>query len=241
MESSVPRWYERKPLHLVECAQCRLVYASSRPTRESMYATYLAGAAQASSMLEKKLARPNVLAVHRRHVQAAIRAHGSTPHHSHSIPKRIYDMGCGAGTILLAARELGLSGYGNDVNKACTDWLTAQGFQVAHGFTSDLPLPEHRMDIVANLDYIEHTYAPLEDLKRCYDMLNPGGILYLKTLYLDCPDHKAKGDGWQLFGVGHVYYYYADVLRDAIASAGFTIVDLKTDNLLTIVARRPLS
>lgn len=232
LESKVPKWYENRPLRIVECLDCGLAYSSPRPEKESMYVSYLSGDTGAQKMLEKKLSRPGVLDVHRKHVLQAKKYLGYQP-------ERLYDMGCGAGTIMLAAKDLGIEAFGNDINKACIDWLQGQGFKAQHGFTSNLSIPEEKMDIVINLDYIEHTYTPLEDLKMCFDMLKPGGILYLKTLYLGCPDHKTKGEAWQLFGHGHFYYYTPKVLKEMVKAAGFTIIEATEKSLITIVARRP--
>lgn len=41
------------------------------------------------------------------------------------------------------------------------------------------------------------------------------------------PSHAAKGELWQLFGMGHFYYFTPQVLRGMIRNAGFDIVDMR--------------
>lgn len=152
--------------------------------------------------------------------------------------KTLYDMGCGAGTIMEAAKNLGLEAAGNDINKNAMERLKDLGFETYHGFTNDLKLPKDKFDIVINFDYLEHSYEPYLDLITCNEILKDDGILYLKTLYLDCPDHILKGEGYQLFGQGHFSYFPARTLCSMVYSAGFEIENLRLGNLIFITARK---
>jgi hypothetical protein len=95
------------------------------------------------------------------------------------------------------------------------------------------------MDIVINFDYLEHTYTPFEDLGRCLDLLKPGGFMHLRTLYLDCPAHKNNGEAWNLFGNGHFYFFTVDVLKAMVEKSGFEIIHTRTDELISVYARKP--
>ncbi len=232
LESSAPRWYEGRALRLVECTDCGLVRVSPRPDRQELYRDYLAGGPEAQDAVQRKLDRKNVHDVHRKHVDTAITALGRTP-------ELLYDMGCGAGTVMTAAREMGLVAEGNDINKAAVDRLREDGFHALHGFTDELDLPSERYDVVINFDYLEHSYLPKEDLATCLRILRPGGIMYVKTLYLGCPAHVEKGERWQLFGIGHFHFFSSDLLCTMIRNAGFEIVDVSLGQLVFIIARRP--
>jgi SAM-dependent methyltransferase len=201
MDSSVPHWYERRPLILDECTGCGLVRANPRPLAAELYSRYLNAHPIAHSMLENKLARPNISKHHRAAVELAISGLG---HPAASL----LDMGCGAGTVMMQARELGLEAEGNDVNKASIDHLKSLGFRAHLGFTHQISY-HRRYDIVMNMDYIEHSYYPFHDIKTCHDVIFPNVILYLKTLYLGSPDHVAQGEKWKLFGPGGIMYLTA--------------------------------
>ena len=108
---------------------------------------------------------------------------------------------------MLAAKELGYEAHGNDINKYSCDRLREQGIYVQNVFSSGLILPTEEFDIVTCLDYLEHTYTPLADLKLIHSILKKDGIFYMKTLYLGCPGHRKKGEAWQLFGTAHFQYF----------------------------------
>lgn len=232
MESSVPHWYGGAPLRLEQCSNCGLVYASPRPVAETQYKGYMNASDKAAELFHKKRGRPNVLEGHGGIIDEAA-SYLARP------AKTLFDMGCGAGTVMLAARERGIEAEGNDVNRYSIDHLKGEGFNAHFGFTDQLDLPEGKFDIVTNLDYLEHTYFPMDDLYRCRDILAPGGILYLKTLYLDCPRHLEMGEAWNLFGAGHFHFFPADTLQDMVEHAGLEVLKVKAGGLITIIARKP--
>jgi hypothetical protein len=228
MRSHVPNWYQGKPLELYQCEGCGLVRASPRPDPRALYRNYLAGTDKVREITMRKLERPNVLLHHRRAIEDAM---GFARRAVHSL----YDMGCGAGTVMMEARRLGLEAEGNDLNRASIDMLVADGFKARCGFTRELEF-DRGYDVVMNLDYLEHSYEPFDDLKTSHRILNQGGVLYLKTLYLGCPNHLLDGEHWNLFGNGHFHFFHPDTLKAMVREAGFSIVSCKTAALITIAA-----
>ncbi len=231
-ETGAARWYDNRPMRLAECTSCGLVFCSPRPDLHGLYKGYIKASASATEAVHRKRARKNIEEVHRKHIEQAISFLGRPA-------KTLFDMGCGAGTTLIEAKKLGLEAQGNEINKAATDLLTSEGFTVYHGFTQELDLPRNAYDILINFDYLEHSYGPLEDLVTCREMLTPGGILYLKTLYLGCPAHKEKGNDWQLFGPGHFHFFTPEVLRRLVETAGFKVLDVRLGQLVFIAAAKP--
>lgn len=229
LNSETPSWYGGRPMRLVECLDCHLVFANPRPNLHELYKGYLAGSEQARKLTERKLARPGVHDVHRKLVETAAGYHKGQP-------ERLLDMGCGAGTLIEEASKLGLESWGNDVNFYSIERLRSMGLKALHGFTHEIDLPEDYFDIVTNTDYLEHSYIPFDDLKTCYRSLRSGGVLYLKTLYLDCPNHLINDDGWKLFGAGHFHFFWPRVLFNMIKKAGFQVIDIKSGPLITFIA-----
>lgn len=228
--SEKANWFKNEPLVMHKCTQCDLAVANPRPERIGLYKSYLQGSESAAKAVERKIARPNVMRVHSQAVEHAMKFKPKA--------KWLYDMGCGAGTIMEAAKTLGLKAGGNDINKNAMERLSDLGFEAFHGFTNELDLPKNKYDIVINFDYLEHSFEPYKDLITCNEILKDDGILYLKTLYLDCPDHITKGDGYQLFGQGHFSYFPARTLCSMVYSAGFEIEELRLANLIFITARK---
>ena len=184
------------------------------------------------ALIQRQLDRPNVREAHRRIVATAAK-------HLKRKAQRLYDMGCGAGTVMTEAKAIGIEPDGNDVNKCGIDMLREMGLQARHGFTHELDLPSNAYDIVANLDYLEHTYVPFDDLRTCARILAPRGILYLKTLYLGSPIHWLRREKWKMFGQSHFSFFSEGLLKRMVVGAGFEI--LKTAlrfEMITIIARR---
>lgn len=226
MISDAVPWYGGERFRLVRCRNCGLVFNSPRPTEAR---AIRAIREQGEYLYRRKLNRPDVQAIHDGMAEKFLRASPGA--------RDIFDVGFGAGTLLHAFRKLGLTASGNEVNDFCVQMLRRQGFTVTDAPTRALAM-EARYDIVTMLDYLEHTYTPFDDLLTAHAMLRPGGMLHLKTLYLGCPDHAAKGELWQLFGMGHFYYFTPRVLRGMLRNAGFDIVDMHIDGLIHISARK---
>lgn len=230
LASRKPKWHDDKPIIMDTCVNCKHTFANPRPDRYDIYEEFISGGKIAEEAVTRKISRPNVMVVHEKAIQHALKFQ--------PYAKSLFDMGCGAGTIMEAAKNNGLSAAGNDINKIAIDRLNELGFTTYQGFTNELDLPKSEYDIVINFDYVEHSYEPYQDLVKCNEILKDDGILYLKTLYLDCPDHILKGNAYQLFQWGHYSYFPARTLCSMVYSAGFEIEDLRLGQLIFIIARK---
>ncbi|MEL6660905.1 MAG: class I SAM-dependent methyltransferase [Bacteroidota bacterium] len=197
-----------------------------------MYKNMMAGGEFAQRIMKRKLERPKVFDIHRKIVRQAM-------NHYLGEPKSLYDVGFGAGSIMMVAREEGIESVGgNDLNGHAAKVLQDQGYDAVCAFTQDLCVTK-QYDIITCLDYLEHSYTPSADLKFMYELLNDNGILFLKTLYLDSPKHKDMGVSWPLFGQGHFHFFWPDVLKDMFTETGFEILECKSAALITIIAKKP--
>jgi len=228
---ATPNWYDNRSLLLAECSNFRLVFASPRPERRDLSRDYIIGTNRALAHVRKRMLRPNLLANHRRVLEEAAKL-AKRP------LRNLYELGCGAGTMLMAARTLGIDGEGNDVNLVAVKMLQELGFKVRHGFTNELDFREMNFDGVVAFNYLEESYEPFEDLKRSFALLRPGGVAYIRSLYLGCPEHKAAGEAWKAFGGGLFHYYYPETLRAMVEAAGFKILDTRLLNVASVIGIR---
>lgn len=226
MTSHVIPWYDGAPFQLLRCNNCGLVFNSPRP-QEAMALSHVRK--NGEYFYRRKFNRPGVQAIHDRMAAEFLSASPGA--------RDVFDVAFGAGTLLHAFRKLGLTAGGNEVNDYAVRMLRGQGFDVT-GLPTRLLDRAPRYDMVTMLDYLEHTYTPFDDLLTVHAMLRPGGMLHLKTLYLGSPPHIAKGELWQLFGMGHFYYFTPRVLEGMIRNAGFDIVDMRLESLIHISARK---
>jgi 2-polyprenyl-3-methyl-5-hydroxy-6-metoxy-1,4-benzoquinol methylase len=158
---------------------------------------------------------------------------------------RMLDVGPGTGIFLhLASNEFGWQPYGIDIcqesaEKARTEFdVTVEvGDFLAH------PYEPASFDAITMLDVLEHTLDPAAVLARAWELLAPGGVLYvavpnqrcLMTIVLDRyiqlggPGRKFFLD--RLYVPPHVYYFNPRALALALANAGFEIVGVTGGNV----------
>ena len=217
LETRDTRFHGRR-LRLVKCPRCGLIYASPRPTTESYLKVYRTLWAETSRRF--KYERPAVERWHRDVILRAREYKGDA--------RTLFDVGMGAGTILIAGRRLGMRVAGNDLNRSAVEWLRERGYTVYNQPTNTLRL-EECFDIVTCLDYIEHTNTPYDDLRWISDHLKPRGVVYLKTMYLDSEVYRREGAAWHMLAGFHTHYFYKDVLLNMIKDAKIGVVWVKLE------------
>jgi SAM-dependent methyltransferase len=228
---STSNWYDNQMLRLAECTDCRLVRATPRPVRKDLYRSHIIGTVKALQHVRKRLSRPNIIKNHARAIEEAAKF-AKRP------LRNIYELGCGAGTVLMGARSLGIEGEGNDVNLVAVKMLKELGFKVRHGFTNELDFSGMSFDGVVAFNYFEESYEPFDDLKRARELLKPGGVIYVRSLYLGCAEHQAAGEAWKNFGGGLFHYYYPETLRAMIEAARLKILDTRLQTVAIVIATR---
>jgi SAM-dependent methyltransferase len=92
-------------------------------------------------------------------------------------------------------------------------------------------VPTRQYELVVALDFLEHTYYPWQDLQKLASMIEPGGVLLLKT-FLDDLDVNRE----MLSPPTHSVHWVSGVLRGAIERTGLVIKDWRIDyNYMPIV------
>lgn len=96
-------------------------------------------------------------------------------------PKRLLDVGCGAGGYLLAARELGCECVGIEPSEEHSTVGRGLGLSIEKGYFADGMFPESSFDLVLLSHVIEHIYEPRPFLESLFKLLRPGGKLIVVT------------------------------------------------------------
>lgn len=138
--------------------------------------------------------------------------------------KRLHDVGCGAGLLLSAAKEMGIDATGNDLNGyACKVMNERLGLKVFNATVSETGLPDGSIDTITMCDYIEHTYHPLADFQTAFRLLRPGGAIYVETFHLECRDFDRHGSSWNMLYWNHTFHFTCKTLSAMLEKAGFEI------------------
>jgi len=210
-------------MHLVECTNCGLRFFSPRPKWEVVGPLV----ADEKMQAEKLFANCSFFDVQDVEKQKAIiRSYywkmldDVTAVLGHK-PTSYFELGGCVGWFAKFARDYGVPGpyYGVDINAHAVKLANEHhgcSF-VACDFTSYATV-RFPFDFIVCQDYLEHTYTPWTDLKRLADMLQPGGVMLLKT-FVDELDTKHE----MLAPPTHAIHWTTPVLRGAIERAGLTI------------------
>lgn len=142
----------------------------------------------------------------------------------------LLEVGCGIGTFLDVARDRGFATIGIEVNEG-TARYAAQSHRIVRGDFDDVALPSSSCDVLAMEQTLEHMARPLATLKKAWQLLRPGGYLYIGVpqvdwlrLSLDRLSGEVRPPGSLWSPEDHLFYYTPAVMRRFLTSARFRLV-----------------
>lgn len=94
-------------------------------------------------------------------------------------PGRLLDVGCGNGTFLMRAREMGWDVIGCEPDAKAVTACHAQGLDVIQGDVFSPALDGQRFDVLTISHVLEHVADPRALLKRANALMYPGGVLWI--------------------------------------------------------------
>lgn len=165
-------------------------------------------------------------------------------------PRSWFEVAAAVGWMTHAANERAKErwGYGLEVAGCDANPYSAKvakehwGFDIRACIMSAYQLAPFQLnhyDIVVGFDFLEHTYTPLDDLKKLYSMTAPGGVIAMKT-FIEELDPK----GTMVHPAFHHYHFTSKTLRRIFEDAGFVIevfddVQGRVYAQVTVIARKP--
>lgn len=92
---------------------------------------------------------------------------------------RLLDVGCGNGAFLKRAQGMGWQVSGVDPDPAAVETCSALDMQVVMGDISNVSLRGKQFDVITMSHCLEHVQEPEAVLAHAYDLLVPGGMLWI--------------------------------------------------------------
>jgi 2-polyprenyl-3-methyl-5-hydroxy-6-metoxy-1,4-benzoquinol methylase len=147
--------------------------------------------------------------------------------------KRVLDYGCGVGTLMKVARELGAQVTGVEPSATARDKITVERFGAVYPDLEALRRAESeaKFDWIVLCEVVEHLRRPWDDLEQLRPLLAPGGEVILLTPNFDALRSRLSGARWeQRTNLTHFYYFTAHSLAVVLRKAGLAPRELRPVN-----------
>jgi len=109
---------------------------------------------------------------------------------------RMLDVGCGDGSVLKLAQELGWNAEGVDFDARAVGTARRKGLSVRLGRLAEQRYPDESFDLVLMQHVIEHVHDPLATLREVRRVLRKSGTLVLTTPNTASWGSRHFGSSW---------------------------------------------
>jgi SAM-dependent methyltransferase len=137
-------------------------------------------------------------------------------------PGRVLDIGAGSGEWLELVRGSGWEVAAVEPDSTARENIKKKGIEARESVRDWFPRAG-TFDVITLSHAIEHVHEPDELLVAAFELLRPGGQLFVETPNLDAFAHRHFGRNWiSLDPPRHLILFNRKSLRQAVKSAGFT-------------------
>jgi 2-polyprenyl-3-methyl-5-hydroxy-6-metoxy-1,4-benzoquinol methylase len=148
--------------------------------------------------------------------------------------RRLLDVGCGTGAALRWALNHGWTGSGIETSAAAVQIARASGCEVLHGSLETVVLPPRSFDAITLTQVLEHTPSPTRTLRRCRELLAPGGIVVVAVPNFDSHFRRVMNDWWPSLELPrHLYHFTERTLTRLVHACGFEVREMRFRSRLT--------
>ena len=138
----------------------------------------------------------------------------------------LLDFGCGNGDFLSIAQRIGWLVEGVDPDPAAVSAARALGLPVRLGEIEAFDSQKDQFDQITLNHVIEHVPNPATLARVCFQLLRPGGVLYVETPNLESNGHRRFGAAWRGLEVPrHLQVFSRAGLAGLLQRAGFASVE----------------
>ena len=201
-------------LEIVTCLRCGTVYTPYSPwySSEFYYQSYY----------EKDgLAAPAFVQTRLEEITAEFAPYRKT--------NRLLDIGCGAGSLLLAARKNGWDAQGLDVSQNAVDHVRELGFEVFQGELAQAVFPAGHFDVITAAELLEHLPEPRLVLQEVLRLLRPGGLFWTTTPHARGLSARVLGIKWRcIWPPEHLQLFSSGGLKALLLDVGFRKISVRT-------------
>jgi len=232
----------------VGCRSCHSLYLDPRPTRQSIglaYATYYThegpGTDSGIRGLKVRWKNERLSARFARSVQPRLHLPASLQgwvrrranrmalpfgwtELAGMAPGRLMDVGCGSGSGVALASQLGWHARGIEMDDAAVNAARHAGLDVEQAGYERLFEMSEQFDAITCSHVIEHVFDPVDMIRAMHGALRPGGVLLLATPNALSDLHLHFGKHWRgLEAPRHLVLFVEATLTRLLAAQGFMV------------------
>lgn len=141
---------------------------------------------------------------------------------------KLLDVGCGNGSFLAIAKQAGWNCYGVEPDERAVKIAEADGISILGADLTEIRDRYTEEFKVITLNHvIEHLHDPNQTLRDCWNMLKPGGFVWLETPNIDSVGYDIYSRSWRgLEPPRHLVLFSRNGLMESLTRAGFADIEI---------------
>lgn len=218
--------YRIKDFQYVQCRNCGFVYVNPRLTKEEISNLYIEDyfkgtgfdkSVEYKKEFEEKSKITDLNDWDISTIKHFLQDNISSP--------KILDIGCGMGLFLWKASMQDFDAEGLELSEYASEFVKSNNIKVQRADIDSADLKDNYYDAIVMKEVIEHLPDVKKSLKKIYNSLKPGGILFLTTGNYNSPERKLKGANWFYFmPEGHLQVFSNQTIKNFLIDSGFSKV-----------------
>ena len=211
--------YNRDVWDIVRCQHCGLIYENPRTDAAALDHLYQFDNSGDYDYIQSWFIRNADL--NRAYWQQVLRSLRRYP-----VSGKLLDVGCGAGTFLVEARQAGYEVSGQEVAPYFVSYCREQeNLTIYDGELDTMGIEGASFDVITAFDMIEHHPDPKRLVTEIRRLLRPGGLFVISTHDIGNIFARLYGTRWRHMGaIGHIFYFTRPTMAKLLRACGFEIL-----------------
>lgn len=144
----------------------------------------------------------------------------------------LLDIGCGIGYFLQEAKTKSWNCFGTEFSTKAATICREKGIKIYEGELENIDFGDQKFDIITSFELIEHLIFPSAHVEKIYDLLRPGGILYITTPNFNSLNRRLLKDKWNVIVYPeHLSYFTKKSMDYLLSNYGFKKINLITEGI----------